>query len=566
MINYKTFRILPILGRKTDVPPNDLSLFKFLGEGIAATHDVGGINYNLSRKRNSCSRALGYVEFGGGLLTFSEQVVAQESADVSPQDSEDVTITDDESTVAKCMGLFELRSGSNTDHLYFDFGKVLVLNASNKWVEVEAATPMTFSFNDVDLYSIIRVGEYVVFSDRGTTIPYVWSNGDANIIPLIKSGNDGDDVTADWIVSFARRVILLGTNATNGDIEIRWTDAWPTAVIGDTMSIPTENQLYVPNDDSIMCGHAMGSDKCFVYCKESIHQLVYTGNSTSPFAIYTSVTNQGTSSPLSVVPVGDRHFLFNKNFGFCEYRGGSEFPYGGKAISYDIEEDVKAINSQYYSLIYGRYIPETKEVVWSVPVGTSYCNLFYYYNTENGNWRIESKTARCIDTWTIFSSFTWNDLIDSLGGSGATWSMAGNATWGSYVSAYPRTVFAGAAGKLYYISSNTENGSDFEGYRIEPVMDFGTPELNDIVQEIWVDMGQTGTHSIDFYHRGGNTVGETISQTWDSVGSITCDSPSRARMPIFKNSKYHQIKWGTDLANEPFEINSIQLKYVPETI
>ena len=46
----KTFKILPILGLKTNVPQNDPSLFQFLSDGVAATHDVGGVNVDYKSK------------------------------------------------------------------------------------------------------------------------------------------------------------------------------------------------------------------------------------------------------------------------------------------------------------------------------------------------------------------------------------------------------------------------------------------------------------------------------------------------------------------------------------
>jgi hypothetical protein len=62
------FAIKPILGRKTDVPQDSESLFKMIGEGVALTHDVGGINFDTTRKNNACTKSYGTVEWSNSAV------------------------------------------------------------------------------------------------------------------------------------------------------------------------------------------------------------------------------------------------------------------------------------------------------------------------------------------------------------------------------------------------------------------------------------------------------------------------------------------------------------------
>jgi hypothetical protein len=98
----RTFKIMPILGLKTDVPADDPSLFQSISEGVVATHDTGGINFDMSRKRNTATRSHGYVQWSN-------------SANAK---------------ATKCLGLFELNDGTNQNHIAFDNGRFYVYDSS----------------------------------------------------------------------------------------------------------------------------------------------------------------------------------------------------------------------------------------------------------------------------------------------------------------------------------------------------------------------------------------------------------------------------------------------------
>lgn len=600
------FRIIPILGRKTDVLPDDDSMIQMVAKGVGLSHDAGGLNYDLHRKNNACTKSFGYAK-----MTDSAT---------------------DQAT--KCLGLFELYDGTNRDRIMFDDGRFYVhdsydpyeailnfdagvtafvagetvtdgttsatavihkvtltsgawdgtgagtlhihtivgnfgnnntiTSASGEATVNGALTTVTFANDNVDLYSMIRVGSYLVFADRGETTPYKWKNGDDNPSKLIDpSGGSGYTEFKFRILNyFQRRIVGLYSDQTNGDIDIRWTGSLPD--LSSDVEFPAANQLYAPNDDSIVGARKMGEDKLYVYCENSINQLVYHPDFASVFRIYTVVPNQGGVNHHSIVSLGNRHFLFNKNYGFCEYRGGNQFPYGGRPISEPIEEDVRGINTSVYSLIVGTFWPLTREIVWTVPTGgASTPNQLWFYGIDTGQWRFEEKTMRYVDDWLFAPSFTWNNLITALGGTGATWSPALGAAWSYYLSERQQLTYANTDGHVYFQTTDALDGSALDGYRIEPIMHFGNRRRYDYLSEIWFDIGNTGDYSIDVYHRSGNTTGELLAQTWTSIGSVSNNSPYAAVLNSSQNARLHQIKWGTDAADEKFQINGITFMYEP---
>jgi len=522
----ESLKILPFLGRKTDVPANDPSMFY---EG-GITHDAGGLNFDLYRKRNACTKSYGYQQ-------WSNTANAQ---------------------ATKCLGLFELYDGTNRDYIMFDNGKMFVYDSALDPVIKQDGGSTTFATDDKDLYSVIRVGSYVVFADRGENTPYKWKNGDANLTKLIQSGTE---FKFRYLMNFQRRVVGLYSDQTDGSIDIRWSTSFPTTAI-TSMNFPAANQLYVPNDDPITGGATMGQDRAFIYCEKSINQLVYYPDYELPFRLNTVVADQGTASPHSIVTVGNSHYMFNAGYGFCEYRGGNEFPSGGRPISEDIESDLQAINTTYYDLIVGTFVPMTREIVWTVPlIGATTPNRLLFFNVDTRQWRFEDKVMRSVDNWKAFTGYTWNNLITDLGGTGAIFSSAGTRAWSYYASERQRLMYGNTDGQVYHHSGETLDGSALDGHRIEPILDFGSAEVNTFLKEIWFDIGNVGDWSIDVSWRGGDTVGEVEAASWTAMPSLSINSPSRPIVNVAQNARLHQIKWGTDGASELFEVHGITLKY-----
>ena len=525
-----TFTIIPVLGLKTSVPQNDATLLQSVGDNVALSHDVGGVNVDYKRKFNAATKSWGYFQ-------WSNSANAQ---------------------ATKCLGLFELYDGTNRNYLYFDNGKVYKYDSSLDPVEITASPAITFANDDADLYSIIKVGSYVVWADKGEKTPYKWAHGDANSSKLIASGTE---YKFKYLESFQRRVIGVHSDQTDGDIEVRWSTAWPTTAI-TSLNFPASNQLFIPNDDPLLGVRTMGRDRCFLFCQNSIHSLDYTGTYSTPFKIRTVNSEQGDVNHHSVVSLGDRHYLFNKHHGFCQFSGSSLIP-----ISKNIETDLQNVNTEYMDKIVGTYVPLTREVCWTIPFdGGSVPSHLLFYSIDNGQWRKEDRAMMYVDSWRMYDNYTWNDFIEELGGAGSTWPSA-NERWADYTHHKERLVYGPTDGHLYYsYGEAVPAGGHLDGYRIEPVLDFGDAQRKDAIDEIWFSIGVIGSYSIDVYHRSGETVGELTAASWTSVGSISCDSPSEP--VIYPDNmvakRLHQIKWGTNLDDEKFEVNSITFKYTSE--
>jgi hypothetical protein len=248
-----------------------------------------------------------------------------------------------------------------------------------------------------------------------------------------------------------------------------------------------------------------------------------------------------------------------------EYHGGPDFP-SGRPISDNIEKDVAGIDSEYYDLIVGTWVPIQQKICWTVPTKSSTTpNQLWFYDLRTNQWSFEDKAMRYVDAWQMWSGYTWSNLITAFGAAWNTTAALPESDWAEFLSSSQRLVYGPTDGKLYYQTGESLPAGVMDGHRIEPVIDFGNPYRKDLLKEIWFDLTEVGDFNIDVWHRSGDTLGETVNQSWTSLGSLSCDSPDVPALRNFaKSGRMHQIKWGAD-TNNNFGINGITLKYTPES-
>ena len=527
----ESFFIIPVLGLKSNVSQNDPSLIQSVSDNIAITHCIDSMNVDYQRVRNACSKSLGRIKYNA-------------SAIASP---------------SHCQGIFQTKSGATITQFYFDNGRVYYLDGSLVFQQINTSDSVTFDTSTTELFCAIQYGDYIIFSDLGTHTPYIWKSGETYLTKLI---GEGTEYTFKYLEMFQGRIIGAYTGETNGDIELRWTARLPSVASGTTFA--STNQLYKPDDDSIKGIKNMGNNACFVYGDKSIAQIGYYPSSYSVFGLTTTVSNQGAANNGSIVDVGGRHFLFNEHYGFCEYRGGAEFPYGGRPISEPIENKIAGIYDEYFSEINGCFNPLSNEVAWTVPLnGASAPTNILYYHIIDDKWRIEDKASRAIDVWSVTNGYTWNDLISDLGGAGALWSaIAAGTRWSAYANARSRFVCANNSGYVYTIAGENDDTAAIDAYRIEPILDFGSADDKDLLLEIWFTINYRGNYSITCYHRSGMTPAECENESWTSLGTVTCYNSSEAVIYTDNMNRFHQIKWGNANADERISVNKIEFKYV----
>lgn len=570
------FRILPILGVKNDVPPDDPSMLRMIAQNVALAHAADGENFNLKRQRNVCTKSQGYDAWSN-------------SAIGSP---------------ARCHAIFELDDGTNRDQLVWENGRMfyydatpdpvqvqdayLTISSLNANVEAEetvtgdttgtqatvvvgestgqttvhikdvtggtgdfsATESLTFSGGATancdsviqhttfdngagDYYSVIKFGSYVIFTEPGLDgpPPYKWKNGEANLERLITK-RGASEYYFKYLLEWQRRIIGAYTGQTNGDIEIRWTGALPTWT---DLEFAAANQLYKPTTDRITGLSHLGSNRAIIYGDESISEIVYYPSATTPFGIILLVKGEGCHSPYGIVNYQGANWFFNKNMGFVRYLGGSKLT-ANDVISNDIEDWITGIDSRYYDRIIGVPVPLKNQIAWAVPLaGGALPSEWLVYDVDTGQWQREDRSCTVIGLYT-----------KTAGG-------------------YQSPVAMGTNGIMYEETGEAYSGAtNLDGYREEPIMDFGDPATFKRVYEVWFGITNGGNYSIDISWRTGDTVKELLAASYTSLGSISLNNPSEPKLSIMQWGRFHQMKWQTNLDDEKFGVNWIEFRYKQE--
>jgi hypothetical protein len=441
------------------------------------------------------------------------------------------------------------------DWLIIDKGKVYYYDGSEAPIDISGA--VTLATDAVDICSMVRVGSHIVIADRAEHTPYSWKHGDAAMAKAISAGTE---FKFRYLVYFMQRLIGLYSDQTNGDIDIRWSGVIP--VPGTTCEMVAANQLYIPNDDSITGAAPMGQNACYVYCDNSIQQMVFYANYATPFQLYTVVAGQGCIAPHSIVAFPDRHYLFNRNYGFCEYRGGNVFPVG-EPISQPIETQIAGIDLAYADLIVGRHVPWRKQIYWTVPAdGNTTPNKLFVYDLVTKQWSIENIAVRYLDTWRLNVYDTIAELETAFGLDVEDLDPD-NKSFAYYDRSYDHFMFSNTNGNTYKHETDSYYGSNYTGYRVEPILDFGNPRRTDLLGEIWFDFASSINLLVNLYWRGGDTAGEVVASAWQSIGTISHLSPGQPFAAVNKSARLHQLKWEVTNAGERFQINGITFKFTP---
>lgn len=488
---------------------------------VWACHDTGGQNFDLEREDDACSKAFGRAQWSA------------------------LATSTDGTTGDSILGMHELWDGTNREHFCFDKGLAYRYDADRKPVVFDEAS-ITLATDDIDLYSIIQYGAHMVVADRGEHEPYKCDHDDTSLTVLQVDNN----YTFRYLLNFTNRIIGLYSDQPNGDIDIRYTDALAAT------TFPDANQLY-KEGDSITGAHTLGHNTAFIFGETDIYRMDHYGSQTPVFSLLEVLKGWGSVNHHCIVSDGIFLYFYDQNKGFCKFDGSRE----PLVISEDYENMAARISTASSNLITSIWIPFTNEVAWSIPVDdNSLCSKIIYYNTKTGQWRHENKVARYLDIWRLFSGITWDDLIvltDDV--------WPGPRSWAYYTAESSKLVFGQSNGHIYTSTSEGDNGSDWNGYRIEPIIPFpGKGKNMTRLLEIWPGITEHQVGNLDFYWRGGDTTGKVAGADWTSLGSLSMASPDDPVLYTDQTARLHQVKWGTDKKSEPFAVSELKFGFVSQ--
>jgi len=505
-----------LVQQKTDQP-------RAIPGGVAMsiiTSDVGGSNWDTNKRSGEIQKCAGELQFS----------------------------TETFNSTGNMQALDLLYDGTNRNMCGIRNGKFYKVDTDRGVTNIDNATPVTFHTT----YPILmcQYGAYFIIPSIGVT-PQKWKHGDANLTPLINAGG-ATAYKFKFVEQFKNCIIGAYSDQTNGNLELRWTDPLPNL---SALDFPTANQIYKPDNDLGITGvKRLGNMACLIYGDNSIYSLDYYPDFTPVFAMTEQITGIGPRHQYSIADTGRSHLFFDENKGFIEYSGGKQY----EVVSDAIEPLISTMSQNYYQLIYGANISYTDEIAWAVPLNYATANnAILYYNTKTKQWRREDRAADVLGYRNYLITLTWNDLISYRG---STWDLWGNKTWSELIAGSGKVYYGKSDGYVYEVYGDTWAGSNYDAYRVEPIV--GSPDYtrHKRLQEIHILGTVDQSFSVDVYWRGGETEQEVIASSWELLGSVSQAAGSSQWIPCDKCKKYHQIKWGTSRINDRFKVSKLILK------
>jgi len=236
-------------------------------------------------------------------------------------------------------------------------------------------------------------------------------------------------------------------------------------------------------------------------------------------------------------------------------------------ISKDIENWVRDIKLSVAPHIVGASNPYRHEIVWAVPLeGSATNNALLVYDYLENKWSRRDFIAHYIASVVRATDVTWTKLTTEL--DYTTWSSLGDLRWTDLISETPAIAASATNGELYTLTTETNAGADYDGYRVEPALALGGLNKHSILKEIWFSVVTGGNYSIYVHYRSGDTEHELKNASWTVLDEVSFDSPSDAVCRLnnltMSSNRLHQIKWGTDKQSEQFGVNRIEFMYESE--
>ena len=551
------FKILPILGLKTNVPVDDPSLIKMIGNNAGLSYDVGGTNITYNRQRNCCTKSLGDDQWSNSAITtpstpnfmyyfdtFStkknyifrgdEGYVYDTLEDPSEYPLQYITY----SNLANGGGDGTIVSGdtvtgdttstsatvvcgttSSSGSLYikdvtggtgnFSASESLTFNSSEETADCDSV----IQEKDLRPTDAVLYGETVIFSainsgaHSGMT-PFIWTSGDGeNFYPLI-TGTDATLYVFKYINEWYNHIIGLHTSETNGEGSIRWTEALPS---GSNLTFPSANQIYKPGNDEITGSAKFGRNLFLVYGRNSICKLDYYPSATPAFGATMLIDNLGIEDQKCLINAYGSHWFFNKSYGFIQYNGSGSIN-TENIISKDIENIIATIDFSKITQITGKHVRGSRQLVWAITTTQAWPDTLLYFDVDSRTWSREDRTDA-----NIIIMDSWPDDVGTED--------------------VHKLVFSGSSdGHVYYKNGevlDSVSGTLFDAYRIEPAMYFHDAKRKKFLKSIWFGIDSGDNAYLDVYYRNGNTVYDLETKSWQFIGSLylRTDGDSVIHMP-----------------------------------
>ena len=514
-------------GTLANVPIRDLEITdgveKFTDNGDGTlTGDAGGVGTIV-------------YETGAFSVTFN----------AAPEIDADITADYNFYPGLPVMGIWEHYTATGRYLLAFDTKRMCKYNSTTSLLN-DMAEEDTWTGLDYNFFHCCSATDDKIYITNGVDQIRTWDGTTLAALTVDYTGGSTNKVnTCKFIFEYHGHIVLLAPTEETVFRPRRCR----SSTAGTYTTWPSYGWVDCPTPDEIM-GAQMIGNVLYVWFKESLWKLNYTGIYTSPFEWERVSPEEGLYAPFSTITIGGKSYGIGKSAIIAT--DGVNLAPVDSAIPDGIISDYDVGQVKYG---YAGRIRDLRQIWWTAcAVGSTEPDRVLAFNYEDGNFFPYDLAFMCFGSYTAGSTLTMDDIEDAWDDIEYTWDT------GSAVAGYPLKLAGDHDGYIFL----TNDGYNDNGEDIEFLAETG--EWNPYIQNGleanlgWVDFFLTTNDetelTIDFYVDQDPTAYLTKTLTFE-------DESGRDKVTVWKRvyvgavGSHHRMRIYHTASEQPVEIHAI---------
>ncbi len=520
-------------GTLANVPIRDLEITdgveKFTDNGDGTlTGDAGGVGTIV-------------YETGAFSVTFN----------AAPEIDADITADYNFYPGLPVMGIWEHYTATGRYLLAFDTKRMCKYNTTTSLLN-DMAEEDTWTGLDYNFFHCCSATDDKIYITNGVDQIRTWDGTDLEAFVVDYTGGSSNKVaTCRFIFEYHGHLVLL---APTEDSVFRGRRCRSSAA-GTYTDWPSYGWVDAPTPDEIQ-GAQMIGNVLYVWFKESLWRLNYTGIYTSPFEWERVSPEEGLYAPFSPVTIEGKSYGIGKSA--IIGTDGDQVWEADQTIQDWINENYDKAKVSY---CYGSRHRDLRQIWWTFcDVGSEYPDRVLAYDYRGGGFFPFTLSFMCFGSYTAGSTLTLDDIEEAWDDIEWSWDSPAN------VAGYPIKLAGTHDG--YIMQCNDGYADKGEAISFE----FGTMELNPFNKEGrettlgWIDLLVTAHDdtevTVDFYVDHGDTAYLTRTLSFkDERGGREL---VWKRLEVGCCGGFHRFRAYHTASGQPVEIHAIVPYFKPE--
>lgn len=427
------------------------------GDGSTKTFEATLTYYPVRNITTAGDTVETFTDNGDGTLTGDkggDGVIDYDTGDISltfntaPGSSVDVEVSYNYYPGIPVMGIFEHYTALGRYLMAFDTKRMCRYNSSTKLFE-DVTGSDTWTGQDWQFFHVCSATDDVLYITNNKDQIRTWDGTALAEFVIDYTGGTTNKVdTCKFIFEYYGHLVILAPTE-EGEYRPR---RYRCSAAGTYTSWPSYCWADAPTPDEIMGAQIIGGE-LFVWFKESLWKLRYTGIYTSPFEWERISQEEGLYAPFSPVTIGGMTYAIGKSYIIAT--DGMTI----RAIDGDIPEYIlQHFDPTQVKYVYGTRNRRLRQIWWAFCTeGEEHPDAVLAYDYEHGNFFEYDLPIHVFGSYTAGSTVTIDDIEETWDEIEYSWDSA------SQIGGFPLRLAGAYDGSVFLVDdSYADNGSSIE--------------------------------------------------------------------------------------------------------